>query len=100
MQGKMSKSTLRPPFRPPKYRQPSAAGVYLAGGSEKRKILTLAREPSGESRIKSLPQQESCDGDPYWKHSACGSGELEPSNRARHERSRGTSRFRCICLRG
>jgi hypothetical protein len=37
MPGKMTKSILRPPFRPPRYRKPSAARVYLAGRSEKRK---------------------------------------------------------------
>ena len=42
MPGKMTKSILRPPFRPPRYRQPSAARVYLAGRSEKRKIFTSA----------------------------------------------------------
>ena len=49
MPGKMTKSILRPPFRPPRYRQPSAARVYLAGRSEKRKIFTSAPESSGES---------------------------------------------------
>ena len=44
MPGKMTKSILRPPFRPPRYRQPSAARVYLAGRSEKRKIFTSAPE--------------------------------------------------------
>ena len=52
MPGKMTKSILRPPFRPPRYRQPSAARVYLAGRSEKRKIFTSAPESSGESRTK------------------------------------------------
>ena len=52
MPGKMTKSILRPPFRPPRYRQPSAARVYLAGRSEKRKIFTSAPESSGESRFK------------------------------------------------
>jgi len=51
MPGKMTKSILRPPFRPPRYRQPSAARVYLAGRSEKRKIFTSAPESSGESRL-------------------------------------------------
>ena len=54
MPGKMTKSILRPPFRPPRYRQPSAARVYLAGRSEKRKIFTSARGSSGESRLVSL----------------------------------------------
>ena len=54
MPGKMTKSILRPPFRPPRYRQPSAARVYLAGRSEKRKIFTSAPESSGESPIKRL----------------------------------------------
>jgi hypothetical protein len=52
MPGKMTKSILRPPFRPPRYRQPSAARVYLAGRSEKRKIFTSAPESSGESRFR------------------------------------------------
>jgi hypothetical protein len=52
MPGKMTKSILRPPFRPPRYRQPSAARVYLAGRSEKRKIFTSAPESSGESRLR------------------------------------------------
>jgi hypothetical protein len=52
MPGKMTKSILRPPFRPPRYRQPSAARVYLAGRSENRKIFTSAPESSGESRLK------------------------------------------------
>ena len=46
MPGKMTKSILRPPFRPPRYRQPSAARVYLAGRSEKCKIFTSAPESS------------------------------------------------------
>ena len=54
MPAKMTKSILRPPFRPPRYRQPSAARVYLAGRSEKRKIFTSAPESSGESRLVSL----------------------------------------------
>ena len=54
MPGKMTKSILRPPFRPPRYRQPSAARVYLAGRSEKRKIFTSAPESSGESRLKAI----------------------------------------------
>ena len=55
MPGKMTKSILRPPFRPPRYRQPSAARVYLAGRSEKRKIFTSAQESSGESRFNCQP---------------------------------------------
>ena len=54
MPGKMTKSILRPPFRPPRYRQPSAARVYLAGRSEKRKIFTSAPESSWESPFISL----------------------------------------------
>ena len=54
MPGKMTKSILRPPFRPPRYRQPSAARVYLAGRSEKCKIFTSAPESSGESRLMSF----------------------------------------------
>ena len=54
MPGKMTKSILRPPFRPPRYRQPSAARVYLAGRSEKRKIFTSAPESSGESRFNGI----------------------------------------------
>ena len=42
MPGKMTKSILRLPFRPPRYRQPSAARVYLAGRSEKRKTFTFS----------------------------------------------------------
>ena len=57
MPGKMTKSILRPPFRPPRYRQPSAARVYLAGRSEKRKIFTSARESSGESRLITIAEQ-------------------------------------------
>ena len=56
MPGKMTKSILRPPFRPPRYRQPSAARVYLAGRSEKRKIFTSAPESSGESRLGRLTE--------------------------------------------
>ncbi len=47
--GTMSKGTPRPPFRPPRYRQPSAARVYRAGRTEKRKISSSVRESSGQS---------------------------------------------------
>ena len=55
MPGKMTKSILRPPFRPPRYRQPSAARVYLAGRSEKRKIFTSAPESLGNPRVPLPP---------------------------------------------
>jgi hypothetical protein len=48
MPGKMTKSILRPPFRPPSYRKPSAARPYLAGRSEKRTIFESRFSPGGQ----------------------------------------------------
>jgi hypothetical protein len=54
MPGKMTKSILRPPFRPPQVPAAVRSSRLCCGKVAKAQIFTSARESSGESRIKSL----------------------------------------------
>ena len=52
MPGKMTKSILRPPFRPPQVPAAVRSSRLSCGKVGKAQIFTSARESSGESRIK------------------------------------------------
>jgi hypothetical protein len=54
MPGKMTKSILRPPFRPPQVPAPVRSSLVCCGKVAKAQIFTSARESSGESRLIDL----------------------------------------------
>jgi hypothetical protein len=52
MPGKMTKSILRPPFRPPKVPAAVRSSRLSCGKVGKAQNIHLSRESSGESRVK------------------------------------------------
>jgi urease accessory protein len=54
MPGKMTKSILRPPFRPPQVPAAVRSSRLCCGKVAKAQIFTSARESSGESRLRSI----------------------------------------------
>jgi hypothetical protein len=52
MPGKMTKSILRPPFRPPQVPAAVRSSRLSCGKVGKAQIFTSARESSGESRVR------------------------------------------------
>ena len=54
MPGKMTKSILRPPFRPPQVPAAVRSSRLSCGKVGKAQIFTSARESSGESRLNTV----------------------------------------------